>query len=123
MQITETFSPEETFQLGKELASKAQPGQLYTLVGDLGTGKTVLTQGIAKGLGIEEPVSSPTACQVEEMDEIGYEDYFYGQGLTVVEWADLIAELLPGRYQEIKIEKDMEKGFDYRKITIQEVAK
>ncbi len=144
MQITETFSPEETFQLGKELASKAQPGQLYTLVGDLGTGKTVLTQGIAKGLGIEEPVSSPTFTivqvygegrmpfyhfdvyrigDVEEMDEIGYEDYFYGQGLTVVEWADLIAELLPGRYQEIKIEKDMEKGFDYRKITIQEVAK
>ncbi len=144
MQITETFSPEETFQLGKELAAKARPGQLYTLVGDLGTGKTVLTQGIAKGLGIEEPVSSPTFTivqvygegrmpfyhfdvyrigDVEEMDEIGYEDYFYGQGLTVVEWADLIAELLPGRYQEIKIEKDMEKGFDYRKITIQEVAK
>ncbi len=60
---------------------------------------------------------------VEEMDEIGYEDYFYGQGLTIVEWADLIQEILPGRYREIKIEKDMEKGFDYRKITINEVTK
>lgn len=144
MQITDTFSPEETFRLGQELAEKAQPGQLYTLVGDLGAGKTVLTQGIAKGLGIEEPVSSPTFTivqvygegrmpfyhfdvyrigDVEEMDEIGYEDYFYGQGLTIVEWANLITEILPDCYQEIKIEKDMEKGFDYRKITIREVTK
>ncbi len=104
----------------------------------------VLTQGIARGLGIEGPVSSPTFTivqvyeegrmpfyhfdvyrigDVEEMDEIGYEDYFYGQGLTIVEWADLIQEILPGRYREIKIEKDMEKGFDYRKITINEVTK
>ncbi len=144
MQIIETFSPEETFRLGQELAAKAHPGELCTLVGDLGTGKTVLTQGIAKGLGIEGPVSSPTFTivqvyeegrmpfyhfdvyrigDVEEMDEIGYEDYFYGQGLTIVEWADLIQEILPGRYREIKIEKDMEKGFDYRKITINEVTK
>lgn len=144
MQIIETFSPDETFRLGEKLAVKARPGELYTLVGDLGSGKTVLTQGIAKGLGIKGPVSSPTFTivqvyeegrmpfyhfdvyrigDVEEMDEVGYEDYFYGQGLTIVEWANLIEEILPSRYQEIKIEKDMEKGFDYRKITIREIIK
>lgn len=139
MQITETFSPEETFQLGKELASKAQPGQLYTLVGDLGTGKTVLTQGIAKGLGIEEPVSSPTFTivqvygegrmpfyhfdvyrigDVEEMDEIGYEDCFYGEGICLIEWAELIEEILPEHSVQVTIEKSLDRGFDYRKITL-----
>ena len=140
--IIETNSPEETFALGEKIGTEAQPGQLYTLIGDLGVGKTVLTQGIAKGLGIEEPICSPTftivqvyeegrmpfyhfdVCRIgdiEEMDEIGYEDYFYGQGLTMVEWANLIEEILPDSYQQITIEKDPEKGFDYRKITIEEV--
>lgn len=144
MQVIETFSPEETFELGRRMGEQAQPGQVCTLVGELGVGKTVFTQGMARGLMIEEPVSSPTFTivqvyeegrmpfyhfdvyrigDIEEMDEIGYEDYFYGQGLTIVEWADLIQEILPGRYREIKIEKDMEKGFDYRKITINEVTK
>ena len=140
--IIETNSPEETFALGEKIGTDAQPGQLYTLIGDLGVGKTVLTQGIAKGLGIEEPICSPTFTivqvyeegripfyhfdvyrigDIEEMDEIGYEDYFYGQGLTMVEWANLIEEILPDSYQQITIEKDPEKGFDYRKITIEEV--
>ena len=140
--IIETNSPEETFALGEKIGTEAQPGQLYTLIGDLGVGKTVLTQGIAKGLGIEEPICSPTFTivqvyeegrmpfyhfdvyrigDIEEMDEIGYEDYFYGQGLTMVEWANLIEEVLPDSYQQITIEKDPEKGFDYRKITIEEV--
>lgn len=140
--IIETNSPEETFALGEKIGKEAQPGQLYTLIGDLGVGKTVLTQGIAKGLGIEEPICSPTFTivqvyeegrmpfyhfdvyrigDIEEMDEIGYEDYFYGQGLTMVEWANLIEEILPDSYQQITIEKDPEKGFDYRKITIEEV--
>ena len=140
--IIETNSPEETFALGEKIGTEAQPGQLYTLIGDLGVGKTVLTQGIAKGLGIEEPICSPTFTivqvyeegrmpfyhfdvyrigDIEEMDEIGYEDYFYGQGLTMVEWANLIEEILPDSYQQITIEKDPEKGFDYRKITIEEV--
>ena len=140
--IIETNSPEETFALGEKIGIEAQPGQLYTLIGDLGVGKTVLTQGIAKGLGIEEPICSPTFTivqvyeegrmpfyhfdvyrigDIEEMDEIGYEDYFYGQGLTMVEWANLIEEILPDSYQQITIEKDPEKGFDYRKITIEEV--
>ena len=141
--IKETFSPEETFLFGKELGENAKPGEVYTLIGDLGVGKTVLTQGIAKGLDIDEPINSPTFTivqvyeegrmpfyhfdvyrieDIEEMDEIGYEDYFYGQGLTI-EWANLIEEILPDHYKEIKIEKDLEKGFDYRRITINEVEK
>ena len=141
--MIETFSPEETFAFGQALGKQAQPGEVYTLVGDLGVGKTVLTQGIAKGLCIEEPVNSPTFTIVQvyeegrmpfyhfdvyrigdiaEMDEIGYEDYFYGQGLTMIEWANLIAEILPEHYQQILIEKDLEKGFDYRRITIQEIG-
>ena len=143
MQMIETFSPEETFAFGQALGKQAQPGEVCTLVGDLGVGKTVLTQGIAKGLCIEEPVNSPTFTIVQvyeegrmpfyhfdvyrigdiaEMDEIGYEDYFYGQGLTMIEWANLIAEILPEHYQQILIEKDLEKGFDYRRITIQEIG-
>lgn len=143
MQMIETFSPEETFELGQTIGQQAQPGEVYTLVGDLGVGKTVLTQGIAKGLCIEEPVNSPTFTIVQvyeegrmpfyhfdvyrigdiaEMDEIGYEDYFYGQGLTMIEWANLIAEILPEHYHQILMEKDLEKGFDYRKITIQEIG-
>ena len=140
--IKETFSPEETLAFGEELGRNAKPGQVYTLIGDLGVGKTVLTQGIAKGLGIEEPICSPTftivqeyhtgrmpfyhfdvyriGC-VEEMDEIGFEDYVYGDGLTMIEWANLIEEILPEQYYQITIEKDLEKGFDYRKITVEEV--
>ena len=140
--IKETFSPEETLAFGEELGRNAKPGQVYTLIGDLGVGKTVLTQGIAKGLGIEEPICSPTftivqeyhtgrmpfyhfdvyriGC-VEEMDEIGFEDYVYGDGLTMIEWANLIEESLPEQYHRITIEKDLEKGFDYRKITVEEV--
>ena len=135
----ETFSPEETLELGRKFGREAQPGEVYTLVGDLGVGKTVFTQGIAQGLGITEPISSPTFTivqvyeegrmpfyhfdvyrigDIEEMDEIGYEDYFYGEGLTMIEWANLIEEILPDHYREITIEKDLEKGFDYRKITI-----
>lgn len=141
-QTIETFSPEETFAVGKELAVKAEPGQVYTLIGDLGVGKTVLTQGMAEGLGIDEPANSPTFTivqvyeegrmpfyhfdvyrigDVEEMDEIGYEDYFYGEGLCLIEWANLIEEILPEMYTQITIEKNLEKGFDYRLITIEEM--
>ncbi len=140
--IIESNSPEETLALGRRLGAAAKPGEVYTLLGDLGVGKTVLTQGIADGLGIMEPVSSPTFTivqvyeegrmpfyhfdvyrigDIEEMDEIGYEDYFYGEGLTMIEWANLIEEILPKERKEIIIEKDLEKGFDYRRITIKEV--
>lgn len=113
-------------------------------MGDLGVGKTVFTQGLAEGLGIAEAVSSPTFTivqvyeegrlplyhfdvyrigDVSEMDEIGYEDYFYGEGVCLIEWADLIREILPERYTRIFIEKDLEKGFDYRRITVTEEEK
>ncbi|MCD8364667.1 MAG: tRNA (adenosine(37)-N6)-threonylcarbamoyltransferase complex ATPase subunit type 1 TsaE [Clostridiales bacterium] len=139
---TETLSAEETFALGVKIGEAAKPGDVYTLVGDLGVGKTVLTQGVARGLGIMEPVSSPTFTilqiyeegrlpfyhfdvyrigDLEEMDEIGYEDYFYGDGVTMIEWSNLIEEILPDPRYEIRIEKDLERGFDYRKITMEEI--
>ena len=139
--IIETRSAQETYQLGLEIGQKATPGQVYTLVGDLGVGKTVFTQGMAEGLGITEPVSSPTFTIVQvyeegrlpfyhfdvyrigdisEMDEIGYEDYVYGEGVSLIEWANLIEEILPENRISILIEKDLEQGFDYRKITIEE---
>ena len=141
--VIESFSADETLKLGQSLGEQAKPGEVYTLIGDLGVGKTVLTQGIAEGLGIDEPICSPTFTivqgyeegrmpfyhfdvyrigDIEEMDEIGYEDYFYGDGLTMIEWANLIEEILPERRKEITIEKDLEKGFDYRRITIKEVG-
>ena len=141
--IIETRSAEETYQLGIKIGQKATKGQVYTLVGDLGVGKTVFTQGLAKGLAIEETISSPTFTIVQvydegrlpfyhfdvyrigdisEMDEIGFEDYVYGEGVSLIEWANLIEEILPEERIAITIEKDLEKGFDYRKITIEEEA-
>lgn len=135
----ETFSEKETFELGKKLGKEAKPGQVYALLGDLGVGKTILTKGFAEGLGITEPVSSPTFTivqvyeegrmpfyhfdvyrigDIEEMDEIGYEDCFYGEGVCLVEWANLIEEIMPDDTIWITIEKDLEKGFDYRKIEV-----
>ena len=141
--IFESFSEKDTFELGKKIGKEAKPGDVFTLIGDLGVGKTALTKGVAEGLEITEPISSPTFTIVqvydegripfyhfdvyriggiEEMDEIGYEDYFYGDGVTFVEWANLIEEILPSCYRRITIEKDLEKGFDYRKITIEEIT-
>ena len=141
IQIIESFSPDETLELGRKMGREAQPGDVYTLIGDLGVGKTVFTQGIAEGLEIDESICSPTFTivqvyeegrmpfyhfdvyrigDIEEMDEIGYEDYFYGEGLCMIEWANLIEEIIPSRHKEITIEKDLEKGFDYRRITIKE---
>lgn len=139
----ESFSAADTFAFGKKIGEEACPGQVYTLIGDLGVGKTVFTQGVAEGLGITEAVNSPTFTivqvyeegrmpfyhfdvyrigDVEEMEEIGYEDCFYGEGLCLIEWANLIEEILPEHYMEVKIEKDLEKGFDYRKITLTKVG-
>ena len=137
----ETNSEKETYELGVQMGRDALAGQVFTLVGDLGVGKTVFTKGLARGLDIEAPISSPTFTivqiyeegrlplyhfdvyrigDVEEMDEIGYEDYIYGEGVSLIEWANLISDILPEHYTQIRIEKDMEKGFDYRKITIEE---
>ena len=142
--VIETRSPEETFETGRKLGEKAVPGQVVTLMGDLGVGKTVFTQGLARGLGIQEPVSSPTFTivqvyeegrlpfyhfdvyrigDVEEMDEVGFDDYIMGDGVSLIEWADLIEEILPEKRTEVRIEKDLEQGFDYRKITIRELGR
>lgn len=139
--IIETHDPEETFEVGRKIGMNAKPGQIYTLTGDLGVGKTVFTQGVAAGLGITEPVNSPTFTiiqeyedgrlpfyhfdvyrigDLEEMEEIGYDDYFFEQGICLIEWAELIEEILPEKRIEVTIEKDLEKGFEYRKITIEE---
>lgn len=139
MERIETFSEEETFALGEKIGREALPGQVYTLLGDLGVGKTVFTQGVAKGLEIEEAICSPTFTivqvyeegrlpfyhfdvyrigDVEEMDEIGYEDYFYGDGICFIEWANLIEEIIPDNRIQITIKKNLDKGFSYREITI-----
>ena len=138
--IVETFSADETYEYGRKMGAEARPGDVYCLTGDLGVGKTVFTQGFAAGLGVEESVSSPTFTiiqeyegekmpfyhfdvyrigDVEEMDEIGFDDYIYGEGVCLIEWADLIREILPEDFVGIFIEKDMEKGFDYRRITLE----
>ena len=138
--IIETENPEETFALGQKIGRAATPGQVYTLTGDLGVGKTVFTQGVASGLGITEPVNSPTftivqvyeegrlpfyhfdvyrISDIEEMEEIGYDDYFFGEGICLIEWAELIEEILPENRISITIEKDLYRGFDYRRITIE----
>ena len=134
----ETFCPEETFALGKWLGEQAGPGEIFCLDGELGTGKTVFTQGFAAGLGIAEPVNSPTFTIVQiyeggrlplyhfdenpigdptEMDEIGYEHCFFVKGVCLVEWASLIEELIPEEAIWIRLEKDAGRGFDYRRIT------
>ena len=139
MMIYETNSPEDTFRLGEEIGRNARPGEVYTLTGDLGVGKTVFTQGVAAGLGIAGPVNSPTFTilqiyeegrlplyhfdvhrigDVEEMEEIGCDDYFYGDGVCLIEWAELIEEILPKDRISVTIEKDLDKGFDYRRITV-----
>ena len=136
-----TTCAQETFALGEKLGQSARPGQVFTLTGGLGVGKTVFAQGLAAGLGISEPVCSPTftilrqyeggrlpfyhfdvyrIADVEEMEEIGCEDCFYGQGVCLVEWASLIEELIPEGALWIRLEKDFGQGDDYRRITVRQ---
>ena len=137
----ESKSEKETFELGVRIGEKAKAGEVYTLIGDLGVGKTVFTQGVAQGLGIDEPVNSPTFTILQvydegrlpfyhfdvyrigdesEMDEIGFEEYVYGDGVCFIEWADLINGIIPKKHTRIEIKKNLEKGFDYRDIEITE---
>ena len=137
--IAESFCEKDTFELARNLAKKAKKGEIYTLVGDLGAGKTAFTKGFAKGLGIEESITSPTFTFVQiyesgrmplyhfdvyrigdisEMDEIGYEDCFYGEGVSVMEWADLVEDIIPPEAIRVTISKDLSKGVDYRRIEI-----
>jgi tRNA threonylcarbamoyladenosine biosynthesis protein TsaE len=138
--IIDSYSTQDTFQLGYHMGSEAKKGDIFCLSGNLGVGKTVFTQGFAKGLGIEEAVNSPTftivqeyeggripfyhfdvyrIADIDEMDEIGYEDYFYGNGVCLIEWAELIEELLPKKHITISITKKLDKGFDYRQINVE----
>lgn len=138
-EVIESLREQDTYELGKRLGEDCKSGDIVLLNGDLGVGKTVFTKGFGKGLGIEEPISSPTftimqiyeqgriplyhfdvyrIADPEEMDEIGYEDYFFGNGVCLIEWASLIEELIPEHVIEVQIEKVLEKGFDYRKITV-----
>ena len=139
--VIESYSEKETADFARNLAENTTKGTIYALVGDLGVGKTAFTKGFAEGLGIDEPIVSPTFTFVQvydegrmplyhfdvyrigdisEMDEIGYEDYFYGDGVSIMEWADLVEDLLPPETVTITIEKDLSKGVEYRKITIDE---
>lgn len=138
-QIFESNSREDTAEIAYQMAQNAQAGRVYALIGDLGVGKTVFTKGFAEGLGIEEPVSSPTFTilqiyeegrlplyhfdvyrieEPEEMEEVGFDDYVYGDGVCLIEWAGKIEEILPEETIWVLIEKDLEKGLDYRKITV-----
>lgn len=139
----ESEKSEDTFLLGRLLGENCRAGEVYTLIGDLGVGKTVFTQGFAAGLGVAGPVNSPTFTIVseyddgrlpfyhfdvyrigdsEEMDEIGYEDYIYGGGVSLIEWANLIEDILPEKYTRVTIEKDLSRGLDFRKITLERVG-
>lgn len=135
----DSWRPEDTFSIAKELGEAAQPGEVYCLIGDLGVGKTLFSQGFAKGLGVEESVNSPTFTIVqeypegripfyhfdvyriedpEEMEEVGFTDMIYGDGVCLIEWANLIEDILPEQYTKVEICKDLDKGFDYRKIMV-----
>ena len=141
--IIETYSAQETWEAGRSLGQTAASGQVIALVGDLGTGKTVFSQGFAAGLQIDDQVNSPTFTilqvydtgrlplyhfdvyrigDIEEMLEIGWDEYVYGDGVCLVEWADLIEDLMEEIPQEkvlrVQIRKDPEKGMDYRRIDL-----
>lgn len=141
--IKESYNKEETYNIGKELGKSAASGQVYCLYGDLGVGKTIFSQGFADGLDIDDIVNSPTFTIVkeydggrlplyhfdvyrigdpDEMEEIGYHDMIYGDGVSLIEWANLIEDILPSSYVKVTIEKDLDKGPDYRKITIEDVV-
>lgn len=138
--VIETYSSEETFNIGVDIGKNAKPGEVYCLSGDLGVGKTVFSQGFAEGVGVDDIVNSPTFTIVQvyegtkiplyhfdvyriedvyEMEEIGYEEYFYGEGVCLIEWAEYIKDILPENVRWIKIEKALDKDFDYRKITLE----
>lgn len=137
--VFESTSSQMTFEFAKKIGENLKSGDVLCLDGDLGVGKTVFTKGVAAGLGIKDDISSPTFTLIQEyyggrlplyhfdvyridgpwdMDDLGYEEYFYGEGVCLVEWGSMIKELFPENTIYVRIEKDLEKGFDYRKITV-----
>lgn len=142
--VYESYTPKDTFRIAYEMGKQIKPGEVVCLNGDLGTGKTLFSQGFAKGLGIEDSVNSPTFTIVqqydegrmplyhfdvyriedsEEMDEIGFADMIYGDGVCLIEWAERISDILPERYISVTIGKDLKKGFDYRRIVVEPVGR
>ena len=128
-----THSEKETFELGKRIANAVNPGTVILFYGDLGAGKTVMTKGIAAGLGITEMITSPTFTIMQEyeggrmplyhldvyriedpdeMEEVGLNEYIYGNGLTVIEWAEQIEDILPDDAIKITIERNVENPED-----------
>ena len=137
--IYESFDEQNTYAFAKALGEKAKAGEVYALSGDLGVGKTVFSKGFAAGLGIGETVNSPTFTilqiyesgrlplyhfdvyrieDAEEMEEVGLDEYLYGEGVCLIEWADRIREILPEDTKRIVIEKNPEKGTEYRRIIL-----
>lgn len=136
-------SPDETQAFAADMAKRLRAGDVLCLYGDLGAGKTAFVQGLAKGLGIDEPITSPTFTIVneyegrlplyhfdvyriadsDEMYEVGFDEYVYGEGVSVIEWPQLIADILPERRYNIEIKKDLEKGGNYREITVRECVR
>lgn len=137
-----SWKPEDTFEIARQLGEKAVAGDVFCLIGDLGVGKTLFSQGFATGLGIQESVNSPTFTIVqeydegrqpfyhfdvyrieesEEMEEVGFADMIYGEGVCLIEWANLIEDILPEHYTRVTICKDLEKGFDYRMIHVDSI--
>lgn len=138
----DSWSPQDTYLIAKCLGEQAKPGSVFCLIGELGVGKTLFSQGFAKGLGVEESVNSPTFTIVQEyadgrlpfyhfdvyriedsdeMEEIGFADMIYGEGVCLIEWANLIEDILPEHCVQVEICKDLEKGFDYRKVIVSEI--
>lgn len=134
-------SYEETQKIASDFARTLKSGDVICMYGDLGAGKTAFVQGMAKGLNITEPITSPTFTIVneysgslplyhfdvyriadsDEMYEIGYEEYVYGDGISVIEWAELIEDILPDKCYRVTILKELANGDDYRKIIIEKV--
>ena len=137
----ESEREQETYSLGFKMGSCARPGDVYCLTGDLGVGKTVFTAGFAKGLAINTPICSPTFTILQiydegrlplyhfdvyriededEMEEIGFDEYAFGEGVCLIEWGEKINALLPEGTVRVTIEKDPDRGFDFRRIVVEE---
>lgn len=139
--ILESYSEEETYNIGMMIGAEARIGDVFCLDGDLGVGKTAFTKGFAKALMIEENITSPTFNIVntyegfrklfhfdvyrikyeDELDDIGFDEYLFGDGLCLIEWAKNIKNSIPKDAIWIEIEKDFEKGENFRRIKIDEV--
>ncbi len=137
--VFESFSRDDTFEYARKMGEAAKPGEIICLSGDLGVGKTVFAQGFGAGLGITEPMASPTFTivheytegrlplyhydvyrigDVDELEETGFYEYVGGDGVALIEWPEMVEEVIPADAVWIKIEKDVSKGFDYRQITV-----